>query len=250
MRDTRGGTIFWSILRLGVAVAIAAAIVGQLVRSTSNSAEKGWPIAQTVIDFFSFFTILSNATSMVVLVIGAVLLLRPGTVDSRVFATVLVSATTYMLITGIVYNLLLRNIPLPQGATVPWSNEILHVWAPLFFLLDLLLAPRRRALPWSTIGTIAVFPIVWLVYTLVRGPFTLDFRTGNAWWYPYPFLNPHVQPWGYGGVALYSVGIAIAILGLGAIGIGIGRLRARRRDTGGETAAPVPPVSGRGIRPE
>ncbi|MFX5808851.1 Pr6Pr family membrane protein, partial [Acinetobacter baumannii] len=92
------------------------------------------------------------------------------------------------------------------------------------FLLDLLLAPRRRALPWTTIGTIAVFPIVWLVYTLVRGPLTLDFRTGNAWWYPYPFLTPHVQPWGYGGVALYSVGIAIAILGLGAIAIGVGRL--------------------------
>jgi len=245
MRVTGAGTIIWSILRLGVAVAIAAAIVGQLVRSIGISAERGWPIAQTVVDFFSFFTILSNATSMVVLVVGAVLLLRPGTVDSRVFATVLVSVTTYMLITGIVYNLLLRGIPLPQGSTVPWSNEILHVWAPLFFVLDLLLAPRRRALPWTTIGTIAAFPIAWLVYTLVRGPFTLDFRTGNAWWYPYPFLNPHVQPWGYGGVALYSIGIAVAILGLGAIAIGVGRLRARRGAVAGGSG-----VSGAGIRPE
>jgi hypothetical protein len=245
MHVTGAGTIIWSILRLGVAVAIAAAIVGQLVRSISISAERGWPITQTVVDFFSFFTILSNATSMVVLVIGAVLLLRPGTVDSRVFATVLVSVTTYMLITGIVYNVLLRGIPLPQGSTVPWSNEILHVWAPLFFVLDLLLAPRRRALPWTTIGTIAAFPIVWLAYTLVRGPFTLDFRTGNAWWYPYPFLNPHVQPWGYGGVALYSIGIAVAILGFGAIAIGVGRLRARRGAVAGGSG-----VSGAGIRPE
>ncbi|MFX0591024.1 hypothetical protein ACOARS_12980, partial [Glaesserella parasuis] len=56
-------------IAVGAAGAIAAAIIGQLVRSISISAEKGWPIAQTVVDFFSFFTILSNATSMVVLVI-------------------------------------------------------------------------------------------------------------------------------------------------------------------------------------
>lgn len=33
------------------------------------------------------------------------------------------------------------------GTTVPWSNEVLHVVGPLFLLIDLLLAVRRRALP-------------------------------------------------------------------------------------------------------
>ena len=121
-----------------------------------------------------------------------------------------------MIITGIVYNLLLRNIPLPQGSTVPWSNEILHVWAPIFLLLDVLFAPRRRALSWSALGAVVVFPIVWLAYTLIRGPLVHDFRTGNDWWYPYPFLNPNVQPWGYVGVALYSIGIAVAIVAVGS----------------------------------
>ena len=143
----------------------------------------------------------------------------------RMLATLLAAVSTYMLITGIVYNALLRNIPLPQGSTVPWSNEILHVWAPIFLLLDVLFAPRRRALSWSALGAVVVFPIVWLAYTLIRGPLVHDFRTGNDWWYPYPFLNPNVQPWGYVGVALYSIGIAVAIVAVGAFTVWVGRRR-------------------------
>ena len=143
--------------------------------------------------------------------------------ESRGFATALVCISTYMIITGIVYNLLLRNIPLPQGSTVPWSNEILHVWAPIFLLLDVLFAPRRRALSWSALGAVVVFPIVWLAYTLIRGPLVHDFRTGNDWWYPYPFLNPHVQPWGYCSAALYVLGIAVAVIGIGAFVVAMSR---------------------------
>ncbi|MBN9176822.1 MAG: Pr6Pr family membrane protein [Microbacterium sp.] len=238
----------WSLLRLAVAALIVAAIVAQLIRSTTNSIEKGWPVAPTIIDFFSFFTILSNALAVVVLLIGGILMLRgtggegaagKSAVESRGFATVLVCVSTYMIITGIVYNLLLRNIPLPQGATVPWSNEILHVWAPIFLLLDVLLAPRRRALGWSALGAVVVFPLVWLAYTLIRGPLLHDFRTGNAWWYPYPFLNPNVQPWGYGGVALYSIGIAIAIVAVGAFTVWVGRRRGIPVDEASTTAAAV-----------
>ncbi len=227
----------WSLLRLAVAALIVAAIVAQLIRSTGNSIEKGWPVAPTIIDFFSFFTILSNAGAVFVLLVGGILMLRRAEADgaeSRGFATALVCISTYMISTGIVYNLLLRTIPLPQGSTVPWSNEILHVWAPIFLLLDVLFAPRRRALSWSALGAVVVFPIAWLAYTLIRGPLVHDFRTGNDWWYPYPFLNPNVQPWGYVGVALYSIGISVAIVAVGAFTVWVGRRR-------GIPAREVPP---------
>ncbi len=106
---------------------------------------------------------------------------------------------------------------------MPLSIEILYVWAPIFLLLDVLFAPRRRALSWSALGAVVVFPIVWLAYTLIRGPLVHDFRTGNDWWYPYPFLNPHVQPWGYGSVALYVLGIAVAVIGIGAFVVAMSR---------------------------
>ncbi len=84
-----------------------------------------------------------------------------------------------MIVTGIVYNTLLRNVELPQGVTVPWSNEVLHVVIPLFLLADVLLAPRRRALGWSTIAVTAIFPLVWAVYTLIRANLIIAPATGQ-----------------------------------------------------------------------
>jgi hypothetical protein len=225
MLRSRAWTPTWAVLRLLAAIAGVAAIVGQLVHTLSISAGNGWPLGLTAVDFFSFFTILSNVGAAVALTIGAILIWRGDRVDPAWFARLLAAVSTYMLITGIVYNALLRNIPLPQGSTVPWSNEILHVWAPLFILLDVLFGPLRRRLPWRALWTIIAFPIVWVIYTLVRGPLVTDFRTGNPWWYPYPFLNPNIQPWGYGGVALYVVGIAAGILLLAAGVIWVGRRR-------------------------
>jgi hypothetical protein len=123
-----------------------------------------------------------------------------------------------MVVTGVVYNLLLRNVELPQGTTVPWSNEILHVVAPLWMLLDWLFAPGRRELVWRTIWVIIVFPLVWVIYTLIRGPITPNELTGVGYWYPYPFLDPNLSANGYLSVAFYVILIAI-VVGLTAAGV-------------------------------
>ena len=132
-----------------------------------------------------------------------------------------------MIVTGIVYNTLLRGIPLPQGTTVIWANEMLHVVGPLILLVDVLFAPVRRRLSWGTLGTIAAFPIVWAVYTLVRANLVVSPTTGEPWWYPYPFLNPNNFESGYLVVALYVVGIAAGILVIGAGVIAASRMRGR-----------------------
>ena len=241
MPPERARAIAWSVLRIVVAAAIAAAVVAQLIRSVGISIDRGWPVGATVVDFFSFFTIASNCGAMVALTIGGLIGLSRARVDPHWFAVLLACVSTYMLITGLVYNLLLRGIPLPQGSTVPWSNEILHVWGPLFVLLDVLVAPKRRVAPWSTLGAIVVFPVVWLGYTLVRGPLVHDFRTGADHWYPYPFLNPGLQAWGYGGVALYVLVIAAAVIGIGALVV----LAARRLGTSpavGDAVPDAPPA--------
>ncbi|ANS80026.1 Integral membrane protein [Serinicoccus hydrothermalis] len=134
-----------------------------------------------------------------------------------------------MLVTAVVYNTLLRGIELPQGTTVAWSNEVLHVVGPALLLLDLLLAPRRRALPWRAVQVVVAVPVVWVAYTLVRGPLVTNPVTRVGHWYPYPFLdpsNPDLVPAGYAGVAVYVVGIAL-VIGLVAAGVvGVGRARA------------------------
>ncbi len=210
-------TTVWSFLRLAVAALIAAAIVAQLARSIGTAMELNRDVVTTVANFFSFFTILSNAGTAVVLAWAGLRQLTRRGAESTVLAVALASVTTYMIITGIVYNTLLRNIELPQGsAPIPWSNEVLHLIAPLFLLADLFVGPHRRMLSWRAIRAIIVFPIAWVVYTMVRGPFVINPVTGDPFWYPYPFLNPN-NPGGWPSVLVYIVGIAVAIIIVAAV---------------------------------
>lgn len=198
-------------VRVAVAGLIIAAIVGQFVVSWSLVPDR----AVFLVNFFSYFTILSNALAALTLLVAAWFsFTRP--VEPSWFTVVRVCAATYMATTLVVYNLLLRGISLDQATTVPWSNEILHVWGPLLVVADWVLSPGRNRVPWSRYWIIAAFPIVWVVYSLVRGPI--------ADWYAYPFLNP-AQDGGYGAVAIYVAAIAAFILIVGAGLVAISRLR-------------------------
>lgn len=225
-------TTWWPYFRLAAAVLGAAAIIRQLSLAIGNAVAADTPWAShlpTVItNFVSYFTILSNISAVAVLVIGAVWMLRTAPTDREPawLATLFLCASTYMIVTGIVYNLLLRHISI-AGISDVWTNETLHVVIPLVMLADVLFAPRRRGLPWGALIVAVAFPLVWAVYTLVRANFIIGPATGNPWWYPYPFLDPHLQG-GYLGVALYIVGIAIAIVVVAAGVLWVGRRRSIR----------------------
>ncbi len=227
-------TTWWPYARLAFAVLAAAAIIAQLVQTMTNAltatTEWGGHIPTVATNFISFFTVESNILAAIALTIGAIWAWTSGKNSDREpawLATLLVCVSTYMIVTGIVYNLLLRGYALPQGQTVPWSNEVLHVVIPLFMLVDVLFAPKRRALPWKAMFIAVAFPIVWAVYTLIRANFIISPANGNAWWYPYPILDPHRQG-GYGGVVVYIIGIAVAIIGVAALVIWVGRRRGAR----------------------
>lgn len=227
-------TTWWPYLRIAAAVLAVAAIVAQLIRTLEIAAVATTPwgahLPTVFANFFSFFTIESNVLAAVALACGGVWALthRGTTPEPRWLAILLLCASTYMIVTGVVYNLLLRGIELPQGSTVGWSNEVLHVVIPIIMLVDVLFAPRRRALGWSAVGIAAVFPIVWVVYTLIRANLMIAPASGNPYWYPYPFLDPH-QDGGYGTVALYVLLIAAIIIGAAALVVWVGHRRAPKQ---------------------
>jgi cytochrome bd-type quinol oxidase subunit 2 len=232
MLRSPGWVWFWSVVRIAAAALGASAIVAQLLQSLSNArgsdTEYGGHVPTVIANFFSFFTIQSNVLAVVTLAIGAVWMWTRGRTaerEPRWFAVLLACTTTYMVITGIVYNLLLRNTPLPQGTTVPWSNEVLHVVIPIVLLLDLLLAPKRRALAWTTVWVIIAYPIVWVFYTLLRANTITAPASGDAWWYPYPFLDPNVQANGYLGVAGWVAVISATFIVVGFAVVWVGRRR-------------------------
>jgi hypothetical protein len=202
----------FGVLRLAMAVAIIAAIVGQLLYSRASWAAAGItnPVVQ-ITNFFSFFTIDSNVLAAAIGLIGAWLLFTAKGTDPRWALGLRLAAVTYMTTTGIVYNLLLRGVELPQGTTLAWSNEVLHLIAPAYIVVDWILAPGRRPIAWKSLWPVLIFPLVWGIYTLIRGPLTYDAVLKRDYWYPYPFLNPNTSPEGYFSVAFYIVLIAVVI---------------------------------------
>lgn len=226
-------TTSWPYIRLAAAALGLAAIIRQLTLAISNALKADTPwgghVPTVIANFFSYFTILSNVIAVVALVIGAIWMLRTSRSDDPEpawLATLFVCAATYMIVTGIVYNVLLRGISI-AGISDAWTNETLHVVIPLVMLADALFAPRRRALSWGALLIAVTFPIVWAAYTLIRANFIVGPATGNPWWYPYPFLDPHLQG-GYLGVTGYIVAIAAAIIGVAAFVVWVGRRRGIR----------------------
>lgn len=211
--------ILFAAVRIVVAGLIIAAVVGQLLTSLAFWEQKGGvDVATHLVHFFSFFTIDSNILSAVVLLIGAYFLLFSKGDDPQWFNLFRGIVATYMITTGVVYNLLLRGIDLPQGSTLGWSNEVLHVVACIWLLLDWILAPGRSPIEFRSLWKFLVFPLVWAIYTLVRGPLVADTVYGNPYWYPYPFLNPNLSDNGYFSVAFYVLLITL-VIGSAAAGV-------------------------------
>jgi len=234
----------WPFVRAAAALLTFFAIGAQLERSLGNALANPTPhgshVPTVIANFLSFFTIQSNLAAAVVLAIGAIWAWTSGrdaAREPRWYATLLACVTTYMIVTGIVYNLLLRGVELPQGVTVPWSNEVLHVVIPVVLALDLLLAPKRRALAWSSVAIVLIYPLAWIGYTVVRGPLIVAPATADPWWYPYPFLDPH-GPGGVASVIGYSVAIAVAIAAVATLVVWVGHRREAADDiTLGEAAS-------------
>lgn len=178
------------------------ALVAQFVLMLQNRVTD---IPETIIRFFSFFTILTNL--LVALFFTAkvfklkkkpfVILLKSGAV------TVLM---TYILLVGIVYQIILRGIWEPTGLQMI-VDEILHTIIPLYYL-----GYWYRYTTSTNFGLRSVFyglayPLFYFVFIMVRGHFSN--------FYPYPFVN--VSKIGWVAVSLNFVLIFCAITLLMAI---------------------------------
>lgn len=162
-------------------------------------AQQGW----SLLNFFSFFTVQSNIVAAIVLLVVGVGTLV-GAQSHRQFAFLRGAATLYMLMTGIISFLLLSDVPAEDlQATIPWVNAVIHYIMPIVMLADWLLYPPQFIFSFRTTIYWLVFPLLFLVYSLVRGA-----ATG---WYPYPFLNPDTAGWG--GLILICAVITVATAG-------------------------------------
>ncbi|RIJ45236.1 hypothetical protein DZG00_15125 [Clavibacter lycopersici] len=220
--------ILLSVVRIATAV---AAVIGVIAQYRINLAY--WQglgvtgIAGKSLDFALFFTVDANLLGAVVLVVGGVRLARGRAADPAIgWVTLRLASTVYLVITGLVWNILLRGLPQPPPLQLDWADQIVHVAVPLIVLVDWIVAPDRRPLRAGAIGRVILFPLAWILVTLLRGPFTGNQVDGSATYYPYGFLDPRSSPGGYGTVAEYVVGLTIAVCAITGALIAVSRLRA------------------------
>lgn len=137
------------------------------------------PVGATVIQFFSYFTILTN---ILVATCSTILLIAPLSEKGSWFAkaSVTTALTVYIVIVGVVYNIILRSLWHPSGLQ-KFIDEALHSIIPLLFLLYWLFFVQKENLKWKNVLPWLLYPILYLVYILFRGVIT-DL-------YPYPFLE-------------------------------------------------------------
>jgi len=174
--------IFFGLLGWSAVITEVVVLMNQGVFNPSN--------------FFSFFTILSN-------IAAASFLLYYGVTNdnSRNVQVTRGAITLYMLMTGVIFALLLSGLADVRLTAIAWDNTVLHYIMPIVVVLDWMLNPPRNRLPVSVVKFWILFPIIYVVYTLLRGSIVV--------WYPYPFLNPQMSS--YTQVTVTSIVIALFV---------------------------------------
>ncbi|WP_217275167.1 Pr6Pr family membrane protein [Microbacterium hominis] len=227
-------------------------VLAGLIVNIDRAGRENQVLADVLANYFSMFTIVSTILAMAALIGAAEWSLRhPGTTPEPLSVALSLAATAGpVLLLGVVYNALLRGLPstvaLGDSAGIAlldaYGIEVLHVALPLYFVVDLLLAPRRRALPWWSLAVLVGYPLVWTAYTMIRGDLVANPDGSAPWWYPYPFLDPH-GPGGYPSAFLYIGAILVAFLAIGAMIILVARYRAKRAFSHGGHAPTARPLS-------
>ena len=186
------------------------------------STRSGPDLVAWTINYFSFFTTIGNILVALAMTLPwlaprsrlAKWLLRPSV------RTVIVA---YIIVVGLVYHLMLRNLYNPQGWRLA-CVVILHYVIPPLFIIDWLAFVQKRDLSWKILFGALALPVLYVAWTLVHGAFT--------GFYPYPFIN--VARFGYAQVLMTIGAMIAAFVGLVLGLVGVGRLSAglalRRRD--------------------
>ncbi len=199
---------------------VAAAVLAALVSNAIGAWQEGL-LAQNL----SYFTNQSNLAFVLLAVTGAAMVRRrPAWFDDARGAVAF-----YLVMTGIIYALLVAPLDELTRWDIGWTGIVLHRLAPVAALLDWLLTPRGRRPRARRILWWLLHPVLFLVFTWVRG--------GITGWYPYEFLDPTASSWTQ--VLLTTAVVLVAFVSIAVVMHLIGgRLR---RSTG--TLDPASPGS-------
>ncbi len=173
-------------------------------------------VPETIARYFTFFTILTN---ILVAICFTSLLLKSDSKIGKLLSKPesLSAVTVYIVVVGLVYNIILRFLWNPIG----WqklADELLHSVIPFLFLLFWIIFVPKKSLQWKTVFPWLIYPFIYLVVILIRGAF--------SGYYPYPFVN--VTTLGYNSVLLNCVILFIVFLGLSLLLVAVAKATVKK----------------------
>jgi hypothetical protein len=196
-------------------VIIWFALILQFSISIPAFERDGYSTGGAIVEFISFFTILTNLFIVKCLTI---LLVAPRSYWGRFFSkeSVLTSIAVYITVVGLVYWLVLKSLWQPQGL-FKLADYLLHTVSPILFIIYWAVFVPKNGLKWKNILLWLWFPFIYLIYILIRGAiYSL---------YPYPFMN--VIKIGYSNVLISSFVLLLVFLGFGALYVWVGRIMSK-----------------------
>lgn len=195
--------------------AAVTAIVGwfslilQLYVIISNAINNNNSIASSIIKYFSYFTILTN---ILVALSLTVCLVIPSSTAGKFFKSGSAKAAigVYIIIVGIVYNLLLRQLWDPKGLQLI-ADILLHQLIPIAYTIYWVVFVPKSNLEWKQPFIWLIYPLLYLLYAIIRGAVT-----GH---YSYPFID--VSQIGFSKMLLNTTIMMIAFISIGLLIVGI-----------------------------
>lgn len=198
-------------LRLATGIALLGSVVWQVTDRIINGIFRPF-------EYFAYFSIVSAIVAGLFLVITGIGLLMKLE-DTKWVEIARLSFTVSMIVVGVVYHLLLADVASDvRDGDYAWPvlpNEIIHTYAPVLIVIDYLLSLRSFRIRLRAALWVAVFPLLWLVFSIVRGSLT-------NWW-PYWFINPNGEG-GLIGMISYIGAITVFFLILGFAVLGLKQL--------------------------
>jgi len=162
-----------------------------------------------LINFFSFFTVLTN--TLVVVVLSYALVQRDSAAKRFFLAPGISSGIAIsIVVVSLAYNLLLRHLWQPEGFQFV-ADELLHDVMPTLFFIYWWRCVPKGSLRFKHIGAWVIYPLVYFAYVLLRGhllgQYQYPFIDVDALGYPQVFVNA-------GGILAGFIVIALTVLGL------------------------------------
>lgn len=152
------------------------AVVAQFILMLQN---RQADIPETIIRFFSFFTILTN---ILVAILFTSKIFDSFAQKIKIFNLKgsLTAVTAFILIVGLIYQIVLRRIWSPEGMQM-LVDELLHSIIPLYVLIYWFVFSPKEKIKFQDTIIWLFYPLFYLAFVLIRGIFSN--------YYPYPFLN-------------------------------------------------------------